>query len=398
MQDDNNNGIHQHNKISYNSNIMLADLYLEILQIAEQNNFESFSKRLIDICLDTDDLVFYKKAADLLLPFGVDGSIGDNHFNLLKEVHDFLKGKKANPPRKILDINNLCKSYSHSDFNLGPINLELSEGEIIGLVGENGNGKTTLLRTVCGELIPTDGIVEYLFDYNDEYDLKSKLVYIPQQTLSWQGSLLDNLRFTAACYGIKGEKNLLMVDLVIARMGLWKYRTATWKHLSSGYKMRFELARMLLRTPSILLIDEPLANLDIVAQQIVLDDFRDIAKSPFRPIGIMLSSQQLYEVEKSSDKVIFLQNGRPKETSNLTHPEEEVRKCILEFECNLSFEEVSGLITSLLPEKLEKKGGTYIVQFPSTVTQNSFLTLFIGKGIEFSYFRNISNSTRRYFL
>ena len=62
--------------------------------------------------------------------------------------------------------------------------------------------------------------------------------------------------------------------------------------------MRFELARMLLRKPKILLIDEPLANLDILAQQTILDDFRNIAGSPYRPIAIVLSSQQLYEVEK----------------------------------------------------------------------------------------------------
>lgn len=87
------------------------------------------------------------------------------------------------------------------------------------------------------------------------------------------------------------------MQLVIARMGLRSYRELSWKSLSSGYKMRFELARMLLRKPQLLLIDEPLANLDIVAQQVVLDDFRTIAKSPFRPLGIVLSSQQLYEVE-----------------------------------------------------------------------------------------------------
>lgn len=70
--------------------------------------------------------------------------------------------------------------------------------------------------------------------------------------------------------------------------------------------MRFELARMLLRKPKILLIDEPLANLDILAQQTILDDFRNIAGSPYRPIAIVLSSQQLYEVEKTSQQVVFL--------------------------------------------------------------------------------------------
>ena len=128
--------------------------------------------------------------------------------------------------------------------------------------------------------------------------------------------MFENLQFTAANYGYSPEENELIVELIIARLGLRQYRKHRWKDLSSGYKMRFELARMLLRKPKILLIDEPLANLDILAQQTVLEDFRAIAKSPFRPIGIVLSSQQLYEVEKTSDQVIFLKNGAQKNLHN----------------------------------------------------------------------------------
>lgn len=117
--------------------------------------------------------------------------------------------------------------------------------------------------------------------------------------------MYENLQFTASCYGYKPEENNLVVDLVMTRLGLRKFRSYKWNGLSSGYKMRFELARMLLRKPQILLIDEPLANLDILAQQTVLDDFKHIANSPFRPIAIVLSSQQLYEVETSS-QVVFL--------------------------------------------------------------------------------------------
>ena len=95
--------------------------------------------------------------------------------------------------------------------------------------------------------------------------------------------MLENLQFAAVTYGYKPEENELVVELTIARLGLRKFRNHSWKSLSSGYKMRFELARMLLRKPKILLIDEPLANVDIIAQQTVLEDFMSIAKSPFRP-------------------------------------------------------------------------------------------------------------------
>lgn len=216
---------------------------------------------------------------------------------LLHKLHEELSVKPLTEPQTVISVKGLTKKYG-AGFTLGPIDLEVKSGEIIGLVGENGNGKTTLLRSLCGDLKPTSGSIKYNFPCKDDYDLRTKLVYIPQRTDTWRGSMYENLVFTAANYGYKPEENKAVVDLIITRLGLRPFRKHSWNSLSSGYKMRFELARMLLRKPKILLIDEPLANLDILAQQTILDDFRNIAGSPYRPIAIVLSSQQLYEVEK----------------------------------------------------------------------------------------------------
>jgi ABC-2 type transport system ATP-binding protein len=379
--------------------------YQELLNFLKFDDFSILTKRIIDLTLDTEDINQYQKTLDFLtwLDQNENNTDGkkEKYQTILSELHATLSNKTIAPKEVLVATQNLEKSYGSSSFGLGPINMELHQGEILGLVGENGNGKTTLLRCLCGELYATGGEVKYHFKSEDQYDLRTKLVYIPQRTDTWYGSMFENLQFTAASYGYKPEENELIVELTIARLGLRKFRNHSWKSLSSGYKMRFELARMLLRKPKILLIDEPLANLDILAQQTVLEDFKAIAKSPFRPIGIVLSSQQLYEVEKTSDQVIFLKHGKQKNLHEKAVSENETKlenNLIIEFESEWSQSQLGEVFKNHNMISLQFNGGTYIVTFQESMTVPAFMQLAIEHKIPLLYFRNISKSTRRFFV
>lgn len=372
--------------------------FREVQELLEFNDFNQTIKRVIDFTLDTENIDFYTKTNEFLNWLDHNEKEDEDKKKRLKtlldELHAFLSKKECHNHQTIISVKNLQKVYNAS-FGLGPINLDIKTGEIIGLVGENGNGKTTLLRSLCGELHPTSGTINYQFQYDDLYDLRTKLVYIPQRTDTWRGSMYENLEFTASCYGYLPEENNLVVDLVITRLGLRKFRKHYWNNLSSGYKMRFELARMLLRKPKILLIDEPLANLDILAQQTILDDFRNIANSAFRPIAIVLSSQQLYEVEKTSNQVVFLKRGSQK---NLNAENDTAKNCIIEFESSLNLSDLKQAFTTLEVISLEQNGGTFIATFPEKIEMNDFLKVVINQSIPMTYMRNISNSTRRFFV
>ncbi len=378
--------------------------YQELLNFLKFEDYSILTKRIIDLTLDTEDLTHYKKTNDFLIWLDQNENITDGkkekYQAVLSDLHATLSKKPILDKKILVSTIGLEKNYGSSSFGLGPIDLELRQGEILGLVGENGNGKTTLLRSLCGELYATSGKIEYHFEHKNQYDLRTKLVYIPQRTDTWHGSMFENLQFTATNYGYTPNENELIVELIIARLGLRKYRNHSWKNLSSGYKMRFELARMLLRKPRILLIDEPLANLDILAQQTVLEDFRAIAKSPFRPIGIVLSSQQLYEVEKTSDQVIFLKNGKQKNLHEKVNPENEIQQnnLIIEFESNWTQSQLGDIFAKLNMISLQFNGGTYIVNFAENVNVHDFMKLAVENQIQLLYFRNISNSTRRFFV
>lgn len=379
--------------------------YQELLNFLKFEDFSILTKRIIDLTLDTEDLNHYKKTNDFLIWLdqnenNIDGK-KEKYQAVLSDLHATLINKPLAEKQVLVSTSGLEKSYGSSSFGLGPIEMELRQGEILGLVGENGNGKTTLLRCLCGELYATGGTINYHFKYDDHYDLRTRLVYIPQRTDTWYGSMFENLQFTASSYGYKPEENELIIELIIARLGLRKFRNHSWKSLSSGYKMRFELARMLLRKPKILLIDEPLANLDILAQQTVLEDFKAIAKSPFRPIGIVLSSQQLYEVEKTSDQVIFLKHGKQKNLHEKCVSENEIpieNYLVIEFESEWSQSQLGETFGKLNLVSLQFNGGTYIVSFKESVTVYDLMNLLVSEKIPVQYFRNISNSTRRFFV
>lgn len=305
---------------------------------------------------------------------------------------------------EIMTAQQIRKTYSGGNFSLGPVDIRLQRGELLGLVGENGNGKTTLLRVLASELQHDAGTIDYhLPQSSNPYDLRSQLAYIPQRTPKWFGPLKDNLKFTLSTYGVRGAANESYVLMYIARMGLWKYRHLDWNQLSSGYKMRFELARTFLRRPDILLLDEPLANLDVLAQQTILEDLKTLSDSLSAPMAVVLSSQQLYEVEKVSDKVLFLKSGQPMWQDNAAATgtdaaASERAGLIVEFDTDAGREQLQSAFAHLPLEKINFNGGTYVVHFLAPSTMPGVLSALGNAGISVVYIRNISKSTRRFFV
>ncbi len=358
-------------------------------------------RKLMDCAMDTQNMDIYKEAIELT---DWKEKYPDYTEELIKKSNDLLLKIEKIPVQEhplepsVLRARNIMKSYGSNRFSLGPVSVEINKGQVYGLVGENGNGKTTLLRILAKEISYNEGELNYSFNNQPEndFDLRTKLVYIPQRTEKWYGSLKDNLKFVLSNYGISPEENETRTLMMIARLGLWNYKHLKWSELSSGYKMRFELARTLLRKPEILLLDEPLANLDVLAQQVILEDLKSIANSVNNPIALILSSQQLYEVEKISDKVIFLKNGQYKDNSELQNTENS--HLIIEIDTPESREKLLEIFRDFNPEKLNFNGGIFVAYFPSETKFSEVMKALGNAGAEIVYIRNISSSTRRFFV
>lgn len=358
-------------------------------------------RKLLDCAMDTQNMDVYKKAIALTdwkekNPSNTDDLI-QKAKQLLSEIEQ-IAVQEHSSEKSVLKAQNIKKSYGSQRFSLGPVSIEINKGQVYGLVGENGNGKTTLLRILAKEIAYNEGDLFYNFNSApvNDYDLRTKLVYIPQRTEKWYGSLKDNLKFVLSNYGVNPEENETRTLMMIARLGLWNYKHLKWSELSSGYKMRFELARTLLRQPEILLLDEPLANLDVLAQQVILEDLKSIANSVNNPIALILSSQQLYEVEKVSDKVIFLKNGQYKDNSELNNSEND--GLIIEIDTQSSRENLLEVFKAFNLDKLNFNGGVYVAYFSADTEFYDVMVALGNAKTDIVYIRNISSSTRRFFV
>ncbi|HPH83261.1 MAG TPA: ABC transporter ATP-binding protein [Flavobacteriales bacterium] len=375
----------------------------EIKSYIEHQDNSLAVRRMLDLCLDTGEETLLVRAIDWSREFHAFQKNFPNDpvpDDFRKKAYDLLgaldtqNGNSRQTPQLLVDARKVSKKYSGSNFSLHPISLKVRTSDVLGIVGENGNGKTTLLRCLAGQLALDEGELEFpQLNNPDPYDIKHHVAFIPQRIPRWHGLLRDNLHFSASLSGITGRQNELMVDFMLERLNLNDYAHLTWNRISSGYRTRFEIARVLLQKPSLLILDEPLANLDINAQQTILTDLRHMAKSVYHPMGILLSSQQLHEVEKIADTVLLIKQGQ---CLVRTGKDEEIaRGFVLELETPVSREEILQALNEY-PVQVHFNGGFYTLMSENVPVEDLLKALLVAN-IQLSYFRDITHSTKRYF-
>lgn len=374
----------------------------EISSYLQHQDYSLAVRRLLDICLDTNkpELILKSIAASRKYRNAIKQSnaakANQEFSDTATEILQDIQPEELNKPASgvLVTANEVSKTYVGGNFKLNPVNLKISTGDILGIVGENGNGKTTLLRCLAGQLTIDQGTIMHK-EINEAgyYGIKSNVAFIPQRIPKWYGLLKDNLHFSAAISGIKGERNNLMVEFMLERLGLSAYSHLTWNQISSGYRTRFEIGRVLLQKPSLLILDEPLANLDINAQQTILTDLKFMAKSINHPMGVLLSSQQLHEVEKIADEVLFIKNGNC--LFQTRENKEMVASYVLELETTASRDDIMRILGGS-NINIQFNGGFYTIT-SGEFTVQEMLGKLVSNQAGITYFRDITYSTKRFF-
>lgn len=299
----------------------------------------------------------------------------------------------------VVQATDITKQFTsgNSPFKLYPLSVNLTLGEITGVVGENGNGKTTLLNLIAGIISTSSGQINYpsLNKNNlNYYNTKQHIAFIPQRIDKWYGTLMQNLQFFCAIHNINATEIDTEIEFILCRLGLDKFRSLTWNEISSGYRLRFELAKMLLWRPHLLILDEPLANLDINAQQLLLQDLKFFVKSKAYPLSIILSSQNLHEVERVADNILFIRQGKTIFNGKQHQIGEQNQNN--QFEISGEFT-LKDLKTIFLNTKIEDVGTTFIMTLDKNTTWFDVLSTLNKNNLKLNYYRDITNSTRLLF-
>lgn len=215
---------------------------------------------------------------------------------------------KSNNPTNVLTIRNLVKRYGDATAVNG-VSLTVEQNQIVGLLGPNGAGKTTIINSVLGVLQPTSGTI-HIQGHDISKERTKALsrtnfaaVYAP---LPGNLTVVQNLRIFGRLYGV--EKLSGRIEALLAQFDLEKFRNTKCGVLSSGEQTRVSLAKAMLNSPVLLLLDEPTASLDPAAAADIREMIRKMSSSGFG--GVLWTSHNMYEVESVCDHVIFLMQGK----------------------------------------------------------------------------------------
>lgn len=212
-------------------------------------------------------------------------------------------------PTPVLDVRQVAKSYGAIKA-LGGVDLTVSAGEFVALLGANGAGKTTLLQLLTGLFAPDSGTIRVLgHDLRREAikALRGIGVVFQQQTLDLELSVRANLRYHADLHGLPRRVASQRIEWALEQFGLTERARNRARTLSGGNRRRLELARALLHRPHVLLMDEATVGLDPASRRDILDEIVRLKST--EPIGVLWTTHLVDEIMRA-DRLVVLRRGK----------------------------------------------------------------------------------------
>jgi ABC-2 type transport system ATP-binding protein len=206
----------------------------------------------------------------------------------------------------IVSIRNVSKAFG-KQVVLNEISLDIGNGEIFGLLGPSGAGKTTLVKQLVGLDLPSSG-ENYIFNEKmPSLKLIERIGYMAQSdALYTELSANENLEFFASLYGLKGKERKKRIDDAMELVELKDHLHKLVSNYSGGMKRRLSLAIALLHEPELLILDEPTVGIDPVLRKTIWEGFSEIKN---KGTSIIVTTHVMDEAEKC-DRLGMIRDGK----------------------------------------------------------------------------------------
>lgn len=276
----------------------------------------------------------------------------------------------------ILKVDSLSKSFG-SIKALDNLNLTISKGEVVGILGPNGSGKTTFLSLILGIKTANSGSFSWFSEPSGKF-VNSKLGSLLEIPYFYPYlSVEKNLKITALSrgYGIESIAD------VLHQVNLYERRKAPCYTLSLGMKQRLALAQTLLGNPEVLVLDEPTNGLD---PEGIADVRKLIKDQSYLGKTIIIASHNLDEIQKVCSHVVILKNGKDIAHGKVADLLSINQVAIIETQ---QTNELSGILSEINGCKiLEKNISGFILTFDSEISVSEFSSLLANRGITLNRF------------
>ena len=198
----------------------------------------------------------------------------------------------------IAQLRRVERSFANGTKALGPLDLDIVEGEFLSLLGPSGCGKSTALRIIAELLIPTGG--ELIWPHG-----KPRIGFVFQDpTLMPWAIVRDNVRLPLDLEGVRRDEANARAEAQLARVGLSGFSGAFPRVLSGGMRMRVSIARALVARPQLLLMDEPFAALDEISRDALNEDLLKLWRED--ELTILFVTHSVYESTFLSTRILTL--------------------------------------------------------------------------------------------
>lgn len=215
----------------------------------------------------------------------------------------------------VININNVTKSY-RSDFlrkkhkAVADVSLDIRSGEILGIIGANGAGKSTMIKMILGFVKPDKGEIRINGRHPFDPESRIKMGYLPENPYFYTNlTVTELLQFSASASGVGRKIAGPRIKNLLQTVDLYPFKDQKLKTFSKGMTQRAGICFALVHDPQIIVLDEPMSGLDPLGRKMVIDLILDLQN---KGKTILFCSHILNDVERICDRVAVMDKGRLK--------------------------------------------------------------------------------------